>query len=235
VSDAPARVLIVEDEARIAELVRTALEREGYACEVARDGPAGLDAARSGRPDLIILDWMLPGMDGLGVCRAVRAEADIPILMLTARDQEADTVLGLEVGADDYMTKPFGIAELRARVRALLRRARRGSEPAVTSPEVVEVGPVRLDPSRHRVEVRGVAVDLTATEFGLLEFLVRSPGQVFTREQLLDHVWGYAHAGYGRTVDSHMTRLRKKVEVAPKDPEWLITVRGVGYKFRDPA
>lgn len=233
-SDVPARVLIVEDEARIADLVKTALEREGYVCEVARDGPAGLAAARSGRPDLIILDWMLPGLDGLGVCRAVRAEADVPIMMLTARDQEADTVLGLEVGADDYMTKPFGIAELRARVRALLRRVRRGEAHAGAA-EVLEAGPVRLDLGRHQVQVRGKAVELTATEFGLLEFLVRSPGQVFSRDQLLDRVWGYAHAGYGRTVDSHMTRLRKKVEVEPKDPEWLLTVRGVGYKFREPV
>ena len=226
------RLLIVEDEARIADLLVTCFEREGYSCEVTRDGPSGLARALSGRPDLVILDLMLPGMDGLEVCRRLRAQRDTPVLMLTARDQEMDTVVGLDSGADDYLTKPFSLSELKARVRALLRRGR-GPEAAGAAGAVLERGELRLDPSRHQLEVRGRAVELTAREFELLEFLMRNPGHVFSRDHLLERVWGYGHQGYGRTVDSHVTRLRKKIERTPSEPEYLLTVWGVGYRFRE--
>ncbi len=229
----PLKLLIIEDEARIADLLVTTFTRVGYECEVAFDGLLGLAAARRGQADLILLDVMLPGLDGISVCRQIRQTLDTPILMLTAKDQETDKVLGLEIGADDYVTKPFSIAELRARVRSLLRRskvAQRDSKPS----EVLSAGPLRLDRGKRKAWAHESLLELTATEFDLLAHLMASPEQVFSREQLLEKVWGYDHCGYGRTVDSHMNRLRKKVEKDPKHPQFLLTMRGVGYKFQAP-
>lgn len=219
------RVLIVEDEAKIAELLVAGLERAGYVCRVAHDGPGGLAAARAEAPDVVLLDLMLPGMDGLAVCRTLRAESPVPILMLTARDAVDDKVLGLDLGADDYITKPFSLKEVEARIRSALRRARPEAE-ADAGPETH--GPLSLDRQRRHVAVRGDPVSLTATEFDLLAHMAREPGRVFTREDLLQGVWGYSFDGYGRTVDSHVTRLRKKLGGSPR---LLHTVWGVGYKF----
>ncbi len=226
-------VLVVEDDPGISEMLATALDRRGYRCRVERDGPAGLKAAKDHRPELVILDLMLPGMDGLSVCRELRRESRVPILMLTARDGEADKVLGLELGADDYVTKPFSLAELDARIRSLLRRAAPDQGPGAAPVETLERHGLSLDLARRKVARQGVPVELTATEFELLAHLVRNPGRVFTREDLLQAVWGYSFEGYGRTVDSHVTRLRKKIETDPHHPRLVQTVRGVGYRFAE--
>jgi DNA-binding response OmpR family regulator len=222
----------VEDEHRIAELLVTCFEREGYACEVARDGLTGLRRAQEDPPDLLLLDLMLPGMDGLSLCRKLRETQETPVLMLTARDQEMDKVLGLELGADDYVTKPFSLAELKARVRSLLRRSQITRQASQEAEAVLDRGDLHLDHGRREVTLRGCSIELTAREFDLLAFLMAHPGQVFSREQLLEKVWEYGHEGYGRTVDSHVTRLRKKIEEDPSSPTRLQTVWGVGYRFR---
>ncbi|MCU0493569.1 MAG: response regulator transcription factor [Chloroflexaceae bacterium] len=230
------RILIVDDEPTIVEVVQLYLSREGFDVVTAADGQAALAAVAQRRPDLLILDLMLPHVDGLEVCRRVRAEGALPIIMLTARDEEIDRILGLELGADDYITKPFSPRELVARVKAVLRRSQAtqasatkdGSQPAVIA------GPLRIEPAAHAATLAGQALALTAREFELLLFLARHPGQVFTREQLLDQVWGYTFASDASTVTVHVRRLREKIENDPTEPRFLLTVWGVGYKFEVP-
>jgi DNA-binding response OmpR family regulator len=229
------RVLVVEDDRTLLEVLRYNLAKEGYDVLTATDGAAGCEAARSGKPDLVILDVMLPKMDGYEVCRILRKETTVPILMLTARTEETDRVVGLEVGADDYVTKPFSMRELMARVRAMLRRAemmkKEASSGAGAALPCLKAGDFEIDAARHRVSRGGVEVGLSRMEFALLEFLARNHGQVFSRDRLLEKVWGYDFAGDTRTVDVHVSWLRHKIESDPAHPRHLVTVRGVGYKF----
>jgi two-component system alkaline phosphatase synthesis response regulator PhoP len=222
-------ILVVDDEARIAKLVRDYLERAGFGVLLARDGEAALQIARREQPDLIVLDLMLPGVDGLDVCRQLRRESSVPIIMLTARVEEADRIVGLEVGADDYVTKPFSPHELVARVRATLRRARGEVGPAT----LLRVGDLELDSASLRATVAGQPVDLTPSEFQLLATLARHPGRVFSREQLLETLHGVAFEGYDRSVDSHIKNLRRKLETDPRQPRYIQTVYGVGYRLAD--
>jgi DNA-binding response OmpR family regulator len=227
---AMATILIVDDEPKIVALARDYLEHAGYAIFAAGDGPAALQAIRTRQPDLVVLDLGLPGMDGLDVARAVRRDSAVPIVMLTARDDELDKVLGLELGADDYLTKPFSPRELVARVRAVLRRSGAAQAPS----EVIRAGDVTLDVPRMRVEVAGRTVELTPTEFQLLETLARRPGRIFTRAQLLDAIHGIAFESYERAIDTHVKNLRRKLEPDPRRPRYILTVYGVGYRFADP-
>lgn len=222
------KVLIVEDELPLLQTVSYNLEQEGYQVLKAQDGLTGLDIARSERPDLILLDLMLPGIDGVEVCRLLRKEMDIPIIMLTAKSREIDKVVGLEVGADDYVTKPFGMLELLARVRAALRRARGSSQ----KEELLKSGELEMDIASHVVMISGTEVELRPKEFDLLHALLSNRGRVLERSQLLERVWGedeYIDAG---TLDVHIRRLREKVEIDPSKPQYILTIRGVGYKFR---
>jgi DNA-binding response OmpR family regulator len=220
-------LLVVEDESTLAAALRYALEREGYRCLIAADGVHALQLAQTERPDLILLDWLLPGMDGIEVCRRVRARSTAPIIMLTARVDEMDRVVGLEVGADDYMTKPFSMRELIARVRALLRRA--GQQPPRDDGRIA-LGPgLVIDGHRRQLLRDSMPVAIKPKEFDLLHFLARHPRQVFSREQLLDRVWGYDFVGQTRTVDVHVRWLREKIEPDPATPRYLLTSRGVGY------
>ncbi len=223
-------VLLVEDEPAIVDVVRRYLERDGYRVVVASDGQRAVDEFRRLRPDLVLLDLMLPGLDGWEVCRRIRQEGSTPVIMLTARDDEADKLVGLELGADDYITKPFSPREVVARVRAVLRRAR-GTE-AVPG-EVVRVLDLEIDPSRVEAFRGGTPLHLTPTEFRLLLTLARHPGRVFTRLQLLDQVQGYAFEGYERTIDAHIKNLRQKLEPDPKHPRYILTVHRVGYRFAE--
>ena len=224
-------VLVVEDEAAIAEAVRARLASEGYRVLVAGDGPRAIEAHRKEHPDLVVLDLMLPGMDGLEVCKEIQRENWTPVLMLTARTEEADKVAGFAVGADDYLTKPFSLRELALRVKAILRRMDRirtdgSSEPIVR-------GSLVVDPVRHRVTVDGEEVPLTPLEFEILFKLAREPGVVLTREQLMDRVWGYRDFGGGRVVDSHVARIRRKLGEDGNEPRFIRTVHGVGYAFQE--
>jgi len=227
------KVLVVDDEPHIVELVRYNLEREGFQVTVAYDGQEALQRARTDRPDLIVLDLMLPYVDGLEVCRTLRRESTVPILVLTAKDGELDRVLGLETGADDYVTKPFSPRELVARVRAILRRARPESAVGAAQPRLV-AGDLVLDPNTREVFLAGRPVELTTKEFDLLRLLMAHPNRVFTRDALLEHVWGYDYFGGTRTVDMHISRLRDKIEDDPASPTYIVTVRRVGYKFKVP-
>jgi two-component system, OmpR family, response regulator RegX3 len=222
------RIMVVEDEESFSEALAFMLRREGYEVEVAGDGNLALDAFEQRGADLILLDLMLPGLSGLEVCRQVRVKSQVPIIMLTAKDGEIDKVVGLEIGADDYVTKPFSSRELLARVRSVLRR---NGEPEELIATTVEAGPVRLDVDRHVVTVRGEAVSMPLKEFDLLELLVRNAGRVLTRAQLIDRVWGADYVGDTKTLDVHVKRLRGKVEEDPANPVHLLTVRGLGYKF----
>jgi DNA-binding response OmpR family regulator len=226
-----ATILVVEDERELNMLIRRHLEDEGHRVLQALDGPSALSNAQQEHPDLVILDWMLPGLDGLEVCRRLRRQSIVPILMLTARAEEVDRVLGLEVGADDYLTKPFSIRELLARVRAIFRRVELQSHASSleASPPVLEQGPLRVDLGEHVASLEGQAVDLTPKEFDLLAMLVQNPGRAFARDFLLDKVWGYEYSGIDtRTVDTHVLRLRKKLGPVGDRIE---TVWGVGYRF----
>jgi DNA-binding response OmpR family regulator len=229
-------VLIIEDNPGIGELVGIHIAELGMNPVLCERGDMGLARFREGGIDLVILDLMLPGMDGLSVCREIRAGSGyVPVLMLTAKSTELDRVLGLEIGADDYLTKPFSVAELSARVKALYRRVdAMASAPAVeTSNDELTVAGLRIDPMRRRVCVRDQEVELTAREFDLLWHFAGHPGQVFSRVQLLDTVWGYSHEGYEHTVNTHINRLRGKIETDPARPEFIQTVWGVGYRFRE--
>jgi DNA-binding response OmpR family regulator len=223
-------ILVVDDEPRIATLVRDYLEHAGFAVLVAGDGRNALALARSRRPDLVVLDLGLPGLDGLDVARTLRRDSDVPILMLTARTDEADRIAGLELGADDYVSKPFSPREVVARVRAILRR----TEIATTLADApIRVLDVELDPARLRASVAGRPVDLTPTEFALVATLARQPGRVFTRSQLLDAIHGVAFEAYERAIDGHVKNLRRKLEPDPAHPRYLLTVHGAGYRFAD--
>jgi two-component system response regulator RegX3 len=224
------RVLIVEDEPALADSVRYGLEREGFECTVLGDGSRAVEYVRSWRPDLVLLDLMLPGMPGADVCREIRRVGHIPIVMVTAKDSEADKVLGLELGADDYITKPFSMRELIARVRAVLRRSDVVSPPD-ERPITLRIGPVDMDTDRHEVRVRGRVVDLPPKEFALLEVLIRRAGKLMTRDALIAQVWGEDYYGDTRTLDVHVKRLRAKIEDDPRNPVHLKTVRGLGYRF----
>ena len=223
-------ILVVEDEMKIARLVRDYLAHAGFEVIVTGDGESALASARGHRPDLIVLDLGLPGRDGLDVTRELRRTSNVPIVMLTARGDETDRVSGLELGADDYVVKPFSPKELVARVRAVLRRASAARAPG---PEVIRVGDVELDVPRMRVRVSGKPVDVTPTEFELLATLLREPGRVFTRGQLLDAIHGMAFESYERAIDAHVKNIRKKIEPVAGRPRYLLTVRGVGYRFSD--
>ena len=222
-------ILVVDDEPKITRLARDYLEHAGFEVLVAADGPTALDQVRQRHPDLVVLDLGLPGLDGLDVTRALRRDSTIPIVMLTARDDELDKLLGLELGADDYLTKPFSPRELVARVRAVLRRTEATTAPS----DLIRAGDVVLDVPRMRTEVSGRPIELTATEFGLLRTLASSPGRIFTRSQLLDEVRGVAFESYERAIDSHIKNLRRKLEPDPREPRYVLTVYGVGYRFAD--
>jgi two-component system response regulator RegX3 len=226
-----ARVLLVDDEPDILAPVRYALERDGFSVEVALDGESGLELARQGGFDVVVLDVMLPRLGGLEACRILRNESDVPVIMLTARDDEVDRVLGLELGADDYVTKPFSTAELLSRIRAILRRRQmdRGSGGTTR-----EADGIRIDLDQHRVSVDGEEVELTPSEFRILLLLVDRPGQVFTRWQIMEHLWQSPYVGDARACDAHIANLRRKVERRSSRPERILTVRGIGYKLAAP-
>ena len=222
------RVLVVEDDVKTADIVRQYLERDGYRVVTAHDGAQGLDTARTSPPDLIVLDLLLPGLSGLDLCRILRRESSVPIIMLTALSTEQNKLTGLDLGADDYLTKPFSPRELVARVRAVLRRS---PEESVPGPKALVCGPVFLDPGQRTVLVRGQEVHLTPTEFNILAVLLREPGRVFSRSQLVEQGLGFDYEGMDRTVDVHVLNLRRKIELDPNRPEYIRTVYGVGYKF----
>jgi len=225
-------ILLVDDEDSVQKLLAYPLEREGFRVLQARDGEEALERFASEEVDLVVLDLMLPKLDGLEVCKRLRALSEVPIIMLTARDDELDKVLGLELGADDYITKPFSIREFRSRVRALLRRAA-VVRPAPGDGNVIAAHELELDLGRRTVEVRGTPVRLTYVEFELLRTLVAHPGRVYSRRMLLESLWGAADYREPRTIDVHVRHLREKLERDPAEPEFILTVRGVGYRFRD--
>ncbi len=222
-------ILVVDDESKIVDLARDYLEHAGFAVLTAADGRAGLALIRTRTPDLLVLDLGIPEPDGLDVIRAVRRDSNLPIVVLTARDDELDKLIGLELGADDYITKPFSPRELVARVKAVLRRMDRGEPPD----DMIRAGDVVLDVARMRVDVNGQPVELTATEFELLATLARRPGRIFTRSQLLDAVRGESFESYERAIDTHVKNLRRKLEPDPRSPRYILTVYGVGYRFAD--
>jgi len=225
-------IAIVEDEPNIVELVKYNLDREGYRTISANNGRKGWELIRQELPDLVILDLMLPELDGMSICKYLRTDSttkSIPIIILTAKSEEADRVLGLEMGADDYVTKPFSPRELVARVRAVLRRSGAIEE---GEPDVIEIGDIKMDLRQHLVKIRGQEVELTPKEYDFLKLLLLNPGRAFTREFLLEHLWGYEYFGDTRTVDVHVRRLRQKIEGDAAEPSYLETVRGVGYRLR---
>ena len=222
------RVLVVEDEESFSDALSYMLRREGFEVSIAGTGPDALSQFDRSGADLVLLDLMLPGLSGTEVCRTLRAKSNVPVIMLTARDSEIDKVVGLELGADDYVTKPFSSRELVARIRAVLRRR---TEPEELSASVLESGPVRMDVDRHVVTVAGAQIAMPLKEFDLLELLLRNAGRVLTRGQLIDRVWGADYVGDTKTLDVHVKRLRAKLEPDPSNPRYLVTVRGLGYKF----
>lgn len=227
------RILVIEDDATLLAVLKYNLLKEGYEVSTAVDGVQGLESARAQKPDFIILDVMLPRMNGFEVCRILRHEMTVPIFILTAKDDEIDKVVGLDLGADDYLTKPFKMRELLARIRAIFRRSDiRESSPA-GSETLIKTTDLEIDTARHKVTLRGKSLELTPKEFELLSHLVRNPGIVFNREQLLEKVWGYDYPGDTRTVDVHIRWLREKIEKNSEEPKHLITLRGVGYKFEE--
>jgi DNA-binding response OmpR family regulator len=223
-------ILIAEDDANLLETLRYNMNKESYKVVVAVDGEQALEVARKEKPALIILDIMLPKLSGFEVCRILRKEMTMPILMLTAKADETDKIVGLEIGADDYVTKPFSMRELVARVRAMLRRAQMGGV-SVSPQEPLKIGDIQIDVARHRVLLKEALIELTPKEFDLLVFLAVNRGLVFSREQLLEKVWGYDYAGDTRTVDVHIRWLRQKIEDNPGQPKYIITIRGTGYKL----
>ncbi len=228
------KILIIEDEVSISDIIKYNLTKEGYEIETAYDGQAGLAAALKGDCDLILLDIMLPLMDGFEVCKRVREKSSVPIIMVTAKEEEVDKVLGLELGADDYITKPFGMRELIARIKANLRRSDEMTVPADVPADVTEYGNLSIDSSRYEVKKNGEPLELTLREFELLRYLAAREDKIFSREQLLEEVWGYEYYGDIRTVDVTVRRLREKLEDDPADPKYIVTKRGIGYFFRRP-
>src|SRR2546426_5849984 len=228
-------LLIIEDDDNISTAIEEYFSRAGYTVHAAHDGIAGIEAAVKNRPDVVVLDLMLPKMDGLAVCKDLRQKnPQIPILMLTAKDDVVDKVLGLEMGADDYITKPFSLRELEARIKSVLRRARAAAAGADGENETPIVrGPLRIDPVRREVTIADRHVDLTPKEFDLLRLFAGNPGRVFPRKYLLEKIWDYSYEGYDRTIDSHINRLRAKIEENPENPQMVLTVWGIGYKFSD--
>jgi len=224
------KILLVEDEKTLAKALKFSLEKEGFTVYVAYDGEEALEAAHRDEPHLVILDLMLPKIDGFEVCRTIRRESEVPIIMLTARDEDIDKILGLELGADDYMTKPFNTRELLSRIRAILRRT---AQHTFTGNKVVRVGDIEIDLIKHRVSVKEREVSLTSKEYALLSFLASNPGRVFSRDLLLEEIWGYEYCGDARTVDVHIRHLREKIEEYPAEPYFILTVWGTGYKFRE--
>jgi two-component system alkaline phosphatase synthesis response regulator PhoP len=222
-------ILVVDDEPKIVRLARDYLEHSGYRVVTAGDGQMALDSVRQNRPDLVVLDLNLPGLDGLEVCRRIRRDSDVPIIMLTARVEETDRLIGLELGADDYITKPFSPRELVARTRAVLRRTGGQSRPR----DIIRVGELEIDLNAHRVSHAGESVHLTPIEFNILTTLAQQPGQTFSRSQLLDRLHGVTYDSYDRSVDSHVKNLRRKLEPDPSEPVYVLTVYGVGYRFND--
>ncbi len=233
------RVLVVEDEASFVEALSAGLRREGFAVDIARDGREALDRFEACRPDVVLLDVMLPRLSGLDVCREIRSMSNVPIIMVSAKGEEIDMVVGLEVGADDYVPKPYRFRELVARIRAVLRRAQvQAASAEVVSADterLVEVGDVLIDPQGHEVRIRGEIVRLPLKEFDLLWVLISNAGRVMTRDDLIDRVWGMDYVGDTKTLDAHIRRLRRKVEIEPSSPQRIVTVRGVGYKYAEPA
>jgi len=229
VSETQRRILLVEDEESLAESIRYSLEREGFTVTLAVDGRKAIERFRNDDPDLVILDLMLPELSGLDVCRLIRQESNVPIVMVTAKDSEADKVAGLELGADDYVTKPFSIRELVSRVRAHLRRARMQAPAAAE--EMLNGGPIEMDVAKHEVRVGEGLVAFPPKEFELLEAFLRRRGRLLTREFLIEEIWGHDYVGDTKTLDVHVKRIRQKIEHDPHDPELLLTVRGLGYKF----
>jgi two-component system OmpR family response regulator len=225
------KVLVVEDDRNLSDTLKYNLRKDGYDVVTAGDGVEALDAARREKPDLIILDLMLPKLSGFEVCRILRKDMTVPILILTAKTDETDKIVGLEIGADDYMTKPFSLRELLARARAMLRRAKMAEGQPGAGEAVLKVGDIEVDIGRHRASKGGAWLELTPKEFDLLAFLARNKSLVFSRDHLLEKVWGYDFAGDTRTVDVHIRWLRRKIEADPNNPEHLITVRGTGYKL----
>ena len=223
-------VLVVDDDAKIRELLTTYFLKEDFTVFTAADGPAALVRAREDKPDIMVLDLMLPGMDGREVCRRVRRESELPILMLTAKDDETDRLIGLELGADDYVVKPFSIREVVARVRAILRRTH-GADYAAAAAPVLEYGELQLDPAGHTVFLSGRALELTPIEFRLLKIFLQNPRRVFNRLQLMENTHGFAFDGYERTIDAHIRNLRRKIEPDGKKPRYIQTVYGIGYKL----
>lgn len=221
------KILVVDDEKKIVEIVKAYFEKEGYKILVAYDGQSAIDIAIKEEPDLIVLDLMLPEISGWDICRTIRTKSSVPIIMLTARDEDTDKIIGLELGADDYVTKPFNPKELVSRVRAVLRR----SGGTLDQKRRIESGGLSIDLEGYEVRREGKIIDLTPTEFSFLKVLAEAPGRVYSRAQLLDKVQGYTYEGYERTIDSHIKNLRKKIEPDPDRPTFILTVRGIGYKF----
>ncbi len=228
-----ARILVAEDDRKQADLICRYLEREGYSVAVVHDGRAAIEAARQRRPDLLVLDVMMPRVDGLDVCRVLRAESDVPIVMLTARSTEDDMLLGLDLGADDYLTKPYSPRELVARVRTVLRRSRKAGATAGAPEGPHRIGELEVDPVRHAVRLNGAAVECTPAEFRILAALIAEPGRAFSRAQLLTEAFGFDHYALDRTVDVHVMNLRRKIERKAAEPRYLLTVYGVGYKMAE--
>lgn len=225
------KILVVDDEKTLVKALKFGLEKEGFQVSAAYDGVEALEKVEQEDPDLVVLDLMLPKLDGFEVCRRLRKDKDLPIIMLTARDEDIDKILGLELGADDYMTKPFNPRELMARIKAILRRSTQAVGGGTR--KVIRAGKLEINLIKHQVLLEGKEVDLTAKEYALLSYLASSPGRVFSREQLLEHVWGYEYCGDARTVDVHIRHVREKLEDNPAEPKMILTVWGTGYKFRE--
>lgn len=232
-TNAEMTILVAEDEESFIEALNLGLTREGFTVRVARDGQEALELFEKLHPDLILLDLMLPKMSGIDVCRAIRTTSQVPIIMVTAKSAEIDTVVGLEVGADDYVTKPYSMRELVARIRAVMRRRQGEEVQASTKEKIIKQGEVFLDPERHEVSVRNKLVKLPLKEFELLELLMNNAGNVLTRDVIIDRIWGAYYSGDTKTLDVHVKRLRSKIETDPSDPKLITTIRGLGYRFED--
>lgn len=220
-------VLIVDDDVKLVKLLQTYFEKEGYLAYAANNGLDALQIVRLQKPDIMVLDLMLPGLDGLDVCRRIRKENDIPIIMLTARDEESDRLVGLEIGADDYVTKPFSPKEVVARAKAILRRVNKD----IVRSELIKAGTLMIDLERHEVTQNGQLIEVTPTEFKIIELLAANAGKVYSRLQIVEQTQGYSFEGYERTIDAHIKNLRRKIEINPKEPQYIQTIYGVGYKF----